>query len=101
MNARFDRMEAQFDERFEKIDERFEKIDERFEKIDERFERVDQRFEGSSKGSTEIRKRRRAIQSTQEMIIGVTRRSARLSMIARRCGGPSVAAQTGLILTQL
>jgi len=84
MDTRFDRLESRLDERFEKVDERFERVDERFEKVDERFERVND-----------------SIARTQEMVIGLHATASRVSLAFVAALMSLVAAQAGLILTQL
>ncbi len=91
MDARFAKFEERLDQRFEKIDERFENVGARFEKIDERFEKVDARFEKVDE----------SILRTQEMVIGLRGNLTRVSIAFVAALMSLVAAQAGLILTQI
>ncbi len=84
MDARFAKFEERLDQRFEKIDARFEKVDARFEKVDARFEKVDE-----------------SILRTQEMVIGLHGNLTRVSIAFVAALMSLVAAQAGLILTQI
>jgi chromosome segregation ATPase len=98
MNARFDRMETYLETRFEQVDKRFEQVDKRFEQVDKRFEQVDKRFE---KVEDRFERVDTQVSRTQEMVIGLHATMSRFSLTFVIAMVSLVAAQTGLILTQL